>query len=273
MRMFDSNIFSPGFFLPWIFGEFSVQMFFRRFFVHKFLCQYIHRRFRSRSFLANVFCFPFFLSRNFSAAVCCKLLPEFLCRCLPAIFFPPVFFPSDLWLIFFRAVFLLVFLQRFFLRKFICMCCFFAYVFCSDVFSGRLLASVFSENLFSTPFCANIFFADVPFQFFFPHTLLFHILLPEYFQGSRFLAHALFFHTPFPDYLCEQQVSCTCFLCCFFQRFSAPVVFEECSPEFLLHCNFFLQKVLCNCFIPVAADVLCKCLISIVFLREFLFST
>ena len=120
------------------------------------------------------------------------------------------------------------------------MSCFFAYVFCSDVFSGRLLASVFSENLLSTPFCANIFFADVSFQDFFPHTLLFHIPFPEYFQGSRFLAHAFFFHTPFPDYLCEQQVSCTCFLCCFFQRFSAPVVFEECSPEFLLHCNFFL---------------------------------
>ena len=274
LQMFDSNIFSPGFFLPLIFSEFSVQMFFSKiFFVHKFLCQYIHRRFRSRSFLANVFFFPFFLSRSFSAAVCCKLLPEFLCRCLLAIFFPPVFFPSDFWLIFFRAVFLLVFLQRFFLRKFICMCCFFAYVFCSDVFSGRLLASVFSENVFSTPFCANIFFADVSFQDFFPHTLLFHILFPEYFQGSRFLAQALFFHTSFPDYLWEQQVSCTCFLCCFFQRFSAPVVFEECSPEFLLHCNFFLQKVLCNCFIPVAADVLCKCLISIVFLREFLFST
>ena len=182
------------------------------------------------------------MSRSFSAAVCCKLLPEFLCRCLLAIFFPPVFFPSDLRLIFFRAVFLLVFLQQFFLRKFICMCCFFAYVFCSDVFSGRLLASVFSENLLSTPFCANIFFADVSFQDFFPHTLLFHIPFPEYFQGSRFLAHALFFHTPFPDYLCEQQVSCTCFLCCFFQRFSAPVVFEECSPEFLLHCNFFLRS-------------------------------
>ena len=130
--------FIRGFFLPLIFGEFSVQMFFRRFFVHKFLCQYIHRRFRSRSFLANVFFFPFFFVQKFLCSCLLQIAAGVSLQMFACNLFSSGFFPSDLRLIFFRAVFLLVFLQRFFLRKFICMCCFFAYVFCSDVFSGRL---------------------------------------------------------------------------------------------------------------------------------------
>ena len=93
LRMFDSNIFYPGFFLPLIFGEFSVQMFFRRFFVHKFLCQYIHRRFRSRSFLANAFFSPFFcpeVSLQLFAANCCRSF--FADVCLQS-FFLRFFFP------------------------------------------------------------------------------------------------------------------------------------------------------------------------------------
>ena len=56
-------LFSSGVVCPDVSPNVSVQMFFRRFFVHKFLCQYVHRRFRSRTFLANVF-FSFFLSRS-----------------------------------------------------------------------------------------------------------------------------------------------------------------------------------------------------------------
>ena len=65
----------------------SVQMFFRRFFVHKFLCQYIHRRFRSRTFLANVFFFFFFVQKFFANGFFEAIFPVICLQIFSCFFF------------------------------------------------------------------------------------------------------------------------------------------------------------------------------------------
>ena len=180
------------------------RCFLQRCFLHKFLCQYIHRRFLQK-FLCTCFLRRYFFRRLSANTLQIIFLQKVLCRC---------------------------FLRRLFLHKFLCKCflqifllqtfLFFQDFFRSydDVFSRSFPADVFFEDLFSTmfffltphPFFSNVFFsgffsrsfsADVFFEDLFSTSFFANIFIEDFFPEVSLLI----FFAKFP---------CRCFLRRFF---------------------------------------------------------